>query len=453
MKIAFYLILMSAIVAWLLSAAGDQQAVIDTGLKGGQVGPVALFLIQVVIVILASACCGALFKKCGQPRVIGEIMAGVILGPSLLGRLFPGISEMLFPLASLQHIQVLSQLGLIFFMFIVGMEVDPELINRKISTALVISHAGIAIPFSLGLAAAYFLYKDFAPAHVPFYIFSLFIGISMSVTAFPVLASIIRERGLAGTRLGHLAITCAAIDDVTAWCLLAIVLAIAKGGTAISSLYIILLTVLYAGGMLLLVRPLLRRLFAGGIKGYTLPLTFAMLLTSACCSELIGIHALFGAFIAGISMPADKHMRTVLNGAIEDMSVILLLPLFFVYTGLRTRLDLIDSPTLWAVCGLIILVAIAGKLGGSAIAARCMGESPRDSLIIGALMNTRGLVELVVLNIGYDIGILSPALFTIMLVMALFTTCMTGPILNLVERRRVRFLTGIRGQGSIKKVS
>jgi Kef-type K+ transport system membrane component KefB len=399
---------------------------------------ITVILTQLIIIILASVFLGAVFNRIGQPKVIGEIVAGIILGPSLLGSLLPGVSNFIFPAASFASLQMLSQLGLILFMFIIGMEVDPGIVRKKIPSALVISHASIAIPFGLGIILSYFLYRKFAPENVPFYAFSLFIGIAMSITAFPVLASIIREKGLSGTRLGNIAITCAATDDITAWCLLAIVLSAVTGVSAGASLNILLLTIVYVGGMLLLIRPLMKKLFSykandGKINGPVLALIFALLFLSACCSELIGIHVLFGAFIAGISMPARADIRCLLIGKIESFSLILL-PLFFAYTGLRTRIGQLDDPMLWLTCIAICMVAIAGKFGGSAIAARIMGESVHDSLAIGALMNTRGLVELIVLNIGYDIGILSPRLFTMLVLMALVTTFLTSPALVLIGR-------------------
>lgn len=405
--------------------------------------PVTILLGQLIIIVLSSVLSGALFKSIGQPRVVGEIVAGIILGPSLMGRLMPGISEHIFPAASFTILQSLSQLGLILFMFIIGMEVDVQVVSKKISSAIVISHASIAIPFGLGVILSYFLYREFAPPGVPFYVFSLFVGIAMSITAFPVLASIIRERGLSGTRLGNISIACAATDDITAWCLLAVVFSIVTGGSAGASLYILLLTIVYIGCMLLIVKPLLKRFFynAGNdrqLQGSALALVFTLLLVSACCSEMIGLHVLFGAFIAGISMPRREDLRNVLIAKIGDFPLLLLLPLFFVYTGLRTQIGLLNTPVLWLACALICLVAIAGKFGGSAIAARFMGESLQDSLSIGALMNTRGLVELVVLNIGYDMGILTSRLFTMMVIMALITTFMTSPALNLIGRMKTK---------------
>lgn len=394
-------------------------------------GPVTVFILQLVLIIIVCGICGLLFKKIGQPAVVGEIAAGIILGPSFLHPVLPAVSAFIFPDGSLGNLNMLSQLGLILFMFIIGMEVDFGVIKKKAGSAIMISHASIAIPFGLGVLLSYFLYKGFATPGIPFYAFSLFIGISVSVTAFPVLARILRERGLSSTKLGNIVVACAAVDDITAWCLLAIVLSFIKGGSSETIVFILSMTIIYLMVMIFLVRPLMHRVYTKMNGGIGFALTFVMLFFSAYCSEAIGIHVLFGAFLAGVIMPANQEVRNVLIVKIEDFALIVLLPLFFVYTGLRTQIGLLNSPALWGTCALIVLVAIAGKLGGSALAARFMGESLKESLMIGALMNTRGLVELVVLNIGYDMGILTPELFTMMILMALITTLMTNPLLNL----------------------
>jgi len=400
--------------------------------------PLAILLAQIITIIIISRLFGWICKKIGQPTVIGEIAAGIFLGPSLIGMYFPEFSAFLFPAASLGNLQFLSQIGLILFMFIVGMEIDMKLLKTKASDAVVISNASIVIPFALGMGLAYFLYTEFAPKSIPFLAFGLFVGISMSITAFPVLARIMQERGLHKTRLGTVIITAAAVDDISAWSLLAAVIAIVKAGSFASSLYIIILAVAYVLFMLLIVRPFLKRVgeLHSSRENLTKPIVAIFILTlilSAWATEIIGIHALFGAFMAGTIMPENPKFRNVFIEKIEDIALVLLLPLFFVYTGLRTEIGLLNEGYLWMVTGIIILVAIAGKFLGSAIAAKFIGQSWKDSLTIGALMNTRGLVELVVLNIGYDLGVLTPEIFAMLVIMALVTTFLTGPALDLIN--------------------
>jgi Kef-type K+ transport system membrane component KefB len=319
------------------------------------------------------------------------------------------------------------------------MELDLKVLQNKAHDAVVVSHASIIIPFALGMGLAYYIYESFAPEGVQFASFGLFLGIAMSITAFPVLARIVQERGLHKTRLGTMVITCAAADDITAWCLLAAVIAIVKAGSFVSSLYIIGLAAIYVLLMLKLVRPFLKRvgdLYATKEKlsKPVVAIFFITLIISSYATEIIGIHALFGAFMAGAIMPDNMRFRTLFIEKVEDVSIVLLLPLFFVFTGLRTQIGLLNDPYLWKITGLIILVAVIGKFVGSALAAKFVGQNWRDSLTIGALMNTRGLMELVVLNIGFDLGVLTPKVFAMMVIMALVTTFMTGPALNLIDK-------------------
>ena len=400
--------------------------------------PLAILLGQIITIIVVARFFGWMFRKIGQPTVIGEIIAGIVLGPSLVGLYFPEFSAALFPIESLGNLQFLSQIGLILFMFVIGMELDLKVLKNKANDAVVISHASIVIPFALGVGLAYYIYYRFAPPGVEFLSFSLFMGIAMSITAFPVLARIVQERGIHKTRLGTIVITCAAADDITAWCLLAAVIAIVKAGSFVSSLYVIGMAAGYVLLMLLVVKPFLKRI--GDLYGSKSKLNkpvvaifFLTLILSAYTTEIIGIHALFGAFMTGAIMPDIAKFRTIFIEKVEDVSVILLLPLFFVFTGLRTQIGLINDPFLWKVTGCIIGVAVVGKFVGSAIAAKFVGQNWRDSLTIGALMNTRGLMELVVLNIGYDLGVLTSEVFTMMVIMALVTTFMTGPALDLIN--------------------
>lgn len=400
--------------------------------------PLAILLLQIITIILTARIFGWIFRKIGQPSVIGEMIAGIVLGPSLVGMYFPEFFEALFPVASLANLKFLSQIGLILFMYVIGMELDLSALRNKANDAVVISHASIIFPFALGTALAYFIFTDFAPKGIAFSSFSLFLGIAMSITAFPVLARIVQERGIHKTKLGTIVITCAAADDITAWCLLATVIAIVKAGSLISSLYVIAMAVAYVFLMLKLVKPFLARVGAlkNSRQSLSKPVVAIFLLTliiSAYVTEIIGIHALFGAFMAGAIMPENARFRGIIIEKVEDVSVILLLPLFFVFTGLRTQIGLIDDVELWKMTGIIIVVAVAGKFLGSALAAKFVGQSWRDSFTIGALMNTRGLMELIVLNIGLDLGVLTTEVFTMMVIMALVTTFMTGPALDLIN--------------------
>ncbi|WP_297510742.1 cation:proton antiporter [Flavobacterium sp.] len=421
--------------------------------------PLAILLLQIITIIIVARFFGWIFRKIGQPTVIGEIIAGIFLGPSVVGYYLPEYSALLFPAESLGNLQFLSQIGLILFMFVVGMELDLKVLKNKANDAVVISHASIVFPFALGIGLSYYIYHKFAPAGVEFLSFSLFMGIAMSITAFPVLARIVQERGIHKTRLGTIVITCAAADDITAWCLLAAVIAIVKAGTFMSSLYVIGGATLYVLMMLFIVKPFLKKvgdLYANR-SNLSKPVVAIFLLTlivSAYMTEIIGIHALFGAFMTGAIMPDNTKFRTIFIEKVEDVALILLLPLFFVFTGLRTQIGLIGDPELLRITGYIILVAVAGKFVGSALAAKFVGQNWRDSLTIGALMNTRGLMELVVLNIGFDLGVLSPEVFTMMVIMALVTTFMTGPAIDLInfifKRKEVFLPKDSIGEGKFK---
>ena len=400
--------------------------------------PLGILLAQIITIIIVARFFGWLFRKIGQPSVIGEIIAGIFLGPSLIGMYFPEFSLALFPKESLGNLQFLSQIGLILFMFVIGMELDLKVLRNRANEAVLISHASIIIPFSLGVGLAYFVYYRFAPEGIAFLSFALFMGIAMSITAFPVLARIVQERGIHKTKLGAIVITCAAADDITAWCLLAAVIAIVKAGSFVSSLYVIMLAAVYVLAMLFVVKPFLKKIgeLYGTKEKLTKPVVaifFLTLIISSYLTEIIGIHALFGAFMTGVIMPDISKFRSIIIEKIEDVSIIMLLPLFFVFTGLRTQIGLINDVYLWRVTGFIILVAVAGKFFGSALAAKYVGQNWRDSFTIGALMNTRGLMELVVLNIGLDLKVLTPEVFTMMVIMALVTTFMTGPALDLIN--------------------
>lgn len=405
--------------------------------------PLTTLLVQIIVVLLMVRLFGYLFSLIRQPSVIGEIVAGIVLGPSVLGFFFPDVFQFLFPVESLTNLELLSQVGLILFMFVIGMELDFSVLKNKINETLVISHAGILVPFFLGILASFWIYETYAAAQTPFMPFALFIGISMSITAFPVLARIIQERNMTKTPLGTLAIASAANDDVTAWCLLAVVIAISKAGSFASALYSVGLAAVYIAVMFMAVRPFLKKVGEVYANQEAINKTFVAfillnLIISSCTTEIIGIHALFGAFMAGVVMPSNIGFRKVMMEKVEDISLVFFLPLFFAFTGLRTEIGLINSPELWIVCLLLVTVAVAGKLGGCAVAARLVGESWKDSLTVGTLMNTRGLMELVALNIGYEMGVLPPSIFVILVIMALVTTFMTTPLLHLVEHIFIR---------------
>jgi Kef-type K+ transport system membrane component KefB len=400
--------------------------------------PFSILLLQILIIILTSRIFAFLFQKIKQPSVIGEVLAGILLGPSFLGLFFPEVFSFIFPANSLNNLQFLSQIGLILFMFIIGMELDLKLLKNTAGTAVLVSHASIIFPYLLGVILSLFLFVDYAPDNIGFLPFALFMGIAMSITAFPILARILQERGLTKTPLGVMSLTCGAIDDVTAWAALAAVIAIVKSGSLIGAVSTIGLTAIYLIVMLYLVQPFLMRVGKIYISRETInktliALIFALLLISSYITETIGIHALFGAFVAGLIMPHNLEFKKNLVEKIEDISLVLFLPLFFAFTGLRTQINLLNEPKLWEVFFWVLAVAILGKFGGSALSARFGGLSWKISLSLGALMNTRGLIQLVVLNIGYELGILSPQIFAILVLMALITTFMTTPSLQLIE--------------------
>lgn len=401
--------------------------------------PVAMLLLQIIAILLVSRILSSLFIKLGQPTVIAEILSGIILGPSLLGFFYPEVFNFLFAPGSLANLNILSQVGLILFMFVIGMELNFGMLKNKMGVTFVISNASIFIPYFLGVTFAFLIYEEFAAQQTDFLSFALFIGISMSITAFPVLARIVQEKGLSKTHMGQISIASAAFNDVTAWCILAIVIAIAKTGSISSSLYTIALSIAYIVFMLMVVKPFLKKLgtiyHSSEVLNKTfIAFIFLLLTLSSFATQIIGIHALFGAFLVGVIMPEIPEFRKLLVEKVEDVALTLLLPLFFVYTGLRTEIGLLNTPHLWSITGLLILFAVVGKFFGSAFSAKVLGESWRDSLSIGVLMNTRGLMEVIVLNIGYEMGILPPTVFVMLVIMALVTTFMTAPLLTLVHK-------------------
>jgi len=400
--------------------------------------PIERLLLAIGTILLAVRVFGWLLARVGQPRVVGEMAAGIALGPSLLGYFFPDAVTYLFPPSSFTALSALSQIGVLLFMFLVGLEVDLKRIMKQRLAIVAISNVSILVPFVLGIGLARWLYPRFAVSHVPFFWFAVFVGTAMSITAFPVLARILQERNLLRSEIGSMAISCAAINDLSAWLLLAILTTMvhsAQSWWAFTMMFLKLL--LFVAFMLFPGRKILARFKTYSLRrGHSVGLVSVVLLVILAASwttEQIGVHALFGAFIAGLAMPKEKSFAEGLLHQFESFTLAFLLPLFFVLTGLRTRLDLIYETRAWGYALAIIAVAIIGKFAGTSAICYFFGLRWRDSATLGILMNTRGLVELVVLNIGLELGILSPALFTLMVLMALVTTCMAAPILSMMK--------------------
>ena len=398
---------------------------------------IGLLILQLIVILSLVRLVGWIFKKMKQPTVIGEIVAGILLGPSLLGWLWPQGFAWLFPEHSLPNIELLSQFGLILFMFTIGMELRIKDIRARARQALVISQAGIFIPFLLGLALSFYTHPNYA-AQTPFLPYALFCGIAMSITAFPVLARIIQERSLGRTPLGKLSLSTAAAGDIAAWMMLAAIMAVTQSGSFTGALFNILFLGVYSVLIFFVLRPLfdvVGRLYNRQevVSKALVGVIFILLLVSSYFTELLSMHALFGAFMLGLVMPGDLKFRRVLNEKVEDVSLSLFLPLFFVSSGLRTSFGLIDSAQLWVLFIIFTVVAIVGKVGGTYLFARLCGISVKESLYLGAFMNTRGLMELVVLRIGLDLGILPPVIFSILVLMTLVTTFMTTPLVHLID--------------------
>ena len=390
-----------------------------------------VLLLELLVIIFAARILGALFHSIHQPRVLGEIVAGILLGPSLLGAIAPASATWLFPAENIGALYALSQLGLVLFMFHIGLEVDPGAIRSYGRTAIVVSNVGMLVPFALGFALARWILPSLAAASGPHLGFSLFTGVAMSITAFPVLARILEERGLLQSRVGTIAIACAAVDDVSAWCVLAVIVTVVRSDASGSLSRNFIALALYTLAMLGGVRPLARRWFRSAANSPALlPAALLLLLSSSLATEFVGVHALFGSFVAGAVMPREEGLRRTLSASFAPLSRTLLLPVFFAYTGLRTRLGLVHGTKMWLCLAAVLAVAIAGKFLSSMFAARMNSLPWRESAALGALLNTRGLIELVILNIGYDLGVISKEMFTLMVIMALVTTFMTTPLLS-----------------------
>jgi Kef-type K+ transport system membrane component KefB len=396
-------------------------------------------LLALVVVIIAARLVGALFKKLQQPAVIGEVLAGIMLGPSVLGAISPATMAYLMPPGVAPFLGIIAQVGVVLFMFLVGIELDTTLLRKRTTASVAVSHASIVTPFVLGALLSLLLYPKLSTSDVPFLVFALVLGVSMSVTAFPVLARILTDRRMQKSELGVIALTCAAVDDVTAWCLLALVVSVARSQFG-GALLTMALSVGFVGFMLVVVRPVLARAFNEKRQGPVqltqmhMAFVFMGLLFSALATEAIGIHALFGAFLFGAIIPHDSSLGREVADKLTDVVVVLLLPAFFAFTGMRTAIGLVDGLEHWLLVGLIIVVASVGKFGGSFAAARLVGLETRKAAALGVLMNTRGLMELIVLNVGLDLRVVSPTLFAMLVIMAVVTTMATSPILSFIMR-------------------
>lgn len=399
-------------------------------------------LLALAVVTLLARLLGFVFGRfLKQPAVMGEIVAGIVLGPSVLGAISPAAQELVLPRAVAPQLAVIAELGVVLFLFLVGLELDLETLRRRTHAIVAVSLTSIAAPFVLGLGLAWWMFPRFASDGVSFTVFALFLGTSLSVTAFPVLARILIDRGVQRTALGRTALACAAVDDVTAWTLLALVAGLARARLADVGWTVVLLLA-YGAAMILLVRRFLQRFAAreerreGALSPVSLGLVFTGILLSAVATEVIGVHALFGAFLLGALLPGTGRLARELHARLESAVLVLLLPSFFALTGMRTHIGLLGSGHDWLVCAVIVSVATLGKFGGGTVAARLTGLGWRQAAALGLLMNTRGLMDLIVLNVGLDLGVISPKVFTMLVLMALVTTFMTGPALDLMLGRR-----------------
>ena len=414
------------------------QALFGQGASLAQVETLLHLLLALAVIMIAARTVGMVFKRFSQPPVIGEVIAGILLGPSLLASAVPELHAYLLPATVTPFIGIVAQVGIVLYMFLVGLEVNPAVVRGNSAVVLAISHTSIVVPFLSGAALSLLLYPVFSTNDVPFPVFVLFMGISMSVTAFPVLARILTDRAMQRSRLGVIALTCAAVDDITAWCMLAFVVGIAKSSLS-GAVQTLALAVVYLLFMLFVVRRVMLRIvqqveLKQEVSQATIGMILVMLMLSAFATEWIGIHALFGAFLLGAVVPPDCKLARALRHRLHDLVVVLFLPAYFAFTGMRTEVGLISGTEQWLFCGLIILVASFGKFGGSLLAGRFTGLKWREASAVGVLMNTRGLMELVVLNIGFDLKVLSPTLFTMLVLMAVITTLATTPILQLLTR-------------------
>ena len=432
--VGVFLLIRSAGLRLLAPPASHPPGIVETPPLAETPSLLLHVLLALLIIVIAARILGAIFRWLHQPQVMGEVIAGLLLGPSFLGWLAPQVSSQLLPPVIAPFLAVIAQVGIILFMFLVGLELDTGLLRQRTRASIAISHASIVVPFLLGAGFALWLYPRFADGSISFTAFALFIGVAMSVTAFPVLARILTDTKMQTSRMGVLALACAAVDDVTAWCLLALVVGVAHAqpgrvlltvGAAIA--FILFVLVIATRGAVWLTR---RQMSQGRTTQQMFATVCVSLLISALVTERIGIHALFGAFLLGAVVPYDSQLARDIREKCEDLVVVLFLPVFFAFTGMRTQVGLLKEPADWLVCVVIILIASSGKFGGSFFAARITGSDSKEAASLGILMNTRGLMELVVLNVGLDLGVLSPTLFAMFVLMAIVTTLATTPILQ-----------------------
>lgn len=449
-SLLFYaILLLVAVVSFLLIRQIGQGLKAPTAsLAAPAIKPSQAANVDVIVHVLATLAAvialgnvlAWILKRVHQPAVIGEVIAGIVLGPSVLGAISPELMHLLIPDSATdpQHfvlgsLKTIAQLGVILYMFIVGLELNAQKVGRQAKAAIAISHASIIVPFVLGSGTALWLYPILSTDGVPFTSFALFLGVAMSITAFPVLARILTDQRLEQTDLGVIALSCAATDDVTAWCLLAFVVGVVQAQVG-SAMLVAVATIAFIAVMFLVVRPLVVKWIAWAENHdrdrQTTPLLMIALLCAALTTEAIGIHAVFGAFLLGAMIPHDSRIAKQLTLKLSDVVTIMLLPAFFAVTGMNTRIGLINGWESWLICLTLIVVATAGKFGGTIMASRVVGIDWRTSAALGILMNTRGLMELIVLNIGLSLGVISPKLFAMMVIMAITTTIATSPILR-----------------------
>ncbi len=431
----------------LLAPEAPAGAISVASPKSGQVDVMAHVLATLAAVVGSGFLLGRAFRFFGQPPVIGEVVAGILLGPSLLGAISPEAMHWLIPSVDadpkgqvLSALKAIAQLGVVLYMFLVGLELNGAKLRHQAHATVAISHASIVAPFVLGAALALWLYPILSHQGVPFTSFALFMGVALSVTAFPVLARILADRGLDKTETGVIALGCAAADDVTAWCLLAFVVGVAQAQVGEAAL-VALAALAFILGMFFVVRPFVGRVCRwmdsaktqAALPPAAIPIALVAVLLSALATEAIGVHAVFGAFLLGAVIPHDSRLAREFTHKLKDVVTVLLLPAFFALTGLRTEIGLVSGWDSWLICAAIIVAATLGKFGGTFLAARMAGKDARSAAALGAMMNTRGLMGLIVLDIGLNMGVISPKLFAMMVVMALVTTVATSPILSLLR--------------------
>ncbi len=442
---AFYALIIAASIGILLlidqMAPPHSQVVskavitVTSGLAHNKINNTLHVLLALTVVLVTARIMGIIFSTIKQPAVIGEVLGGILLGPSFLGYLAPNLYNSLLPSSVSPFLEIIAQLGVILYMFFIGLELDLNRLRKSGHVATAISHASIILPFLLGSVLALAIFHQVCPPQVPFRNFSMFLAISMSLTAFSVLARILTDQNMQGTWLGTVAMTCAAVDDVTAWCLFGVIISIVEAQRQGSAVQTVLLAGTFIIGMFTIVGPLMRRLvnWVDGLDHLTenvLAIFLVGLLLSSFATALIGVHTIIGAFILGVIISHESRVAKELKIRLEYLVRILLLPTFFAFTGMRTHLGVLSSWEDWLLCGLIIAVATAGKFGGTLFSARLCGLSWRNASALGILMNTRGLSELIILNLGMDMKIITPRLFAMLVLMALVTTILAPPIFH-----------------------